>query len=80
MTNGCQTSGTVWTCGLTRSGGYQGLLVWDTSQTCKGGVCGTSQYTYHGNYVQYRDLDGDTWKITTKAVAIGAKPILLENQ
>ena len=80
MPNGCQTSGTVWTCSLARSGGYEGLLVWDTSQTCSHGTCGTSQYAYQGSYVQYRDLDGNTWKINGKTVGIGAKPILLENQ
>jgi Beta-galactosidase len=80
MPNGCQTSGTVWTCSLTRSGGYQGLLVWDTSQSCSKGYCGTSQYAYQGNYVQYRDLNGNTWQINGKTVGIGAKPILLENQ
>lgn len=80
MTNGCQTSGTVWTCGLTRPNGYQGLLVWDTAESCSHGVCGKSQYLYHGNFTQYRDLDGNSWKIQGKTVGIGAEPILLENQ
>jgi hypothetical protein len=79
MSSLCRPQGSVWTCGLTRPGGYQGLAVWDTSRTCNNGNCGTVPYQVGPQYTQYRDLAGKKVNITGRTVPIGIKPILLEN-
>src|SRR4029077_18391098 len=75
----CSNAGAIWTCTLTRNGGYQGLLVWDASRTCNGGVCSTSVFNVAPPYVKYRDLNAHTTTVIGTTVPIGAKPILLEN-
>jgi hypothetical protein len=75
----CTVKGTVWTCGLTRSGGYQALAVWDAGQDCLNGVCSTSTFTVPASgYTLYRDLTGTETSISDGSVLLGAKPILLE--
>jgi hypothetical protein len=75
----CTLSGTVWTCGFTRSG-YQALAVWDAAQDCVSGACSTSTYTIPAGvtYTMYRDLTGVETNVSGGSVLIGAKPILLE--
>jgi Ig-like domain-containing protein len=81
MSQPCISTGSVWTCQLTRSGGYQALAVWDSSQSCSNGNCTTSNFSLPTQYVHSRDLAGNTTSLTGQTtVAIGAKPILLENQ
>jgi hypothetical protein len=84
MNQACTTTtpaGSVWTCELTSSNGYQALAVWDASQSCSSGNCSTSDFTFAPQYLQYRDVAGNTTSLSGKtSVAIGAKPILLENQ
>jgi hypothetical protein len=80
-----ENGGTVWkavyTCDLNRSGGYQARAVFDTTQTCKSGVCTTSSYTPDPKYIQYQDITGTVFPISQgETVQIGLKPILLENQ
>src|SRR5580700_3298097 len=80
-----ENGGTYWlavyTCDLTRTGGYQARAVFDTTQTCKSGVCTTSSYTPDPKYIQYRDITGAIFSISPgETVQIGLKPILLENQ
>jgi hypothetical protein len=78
--NGGSTYAAVYTCQLTRPGGYNALAVWNTTQTCSNGVCTTSSYTPNSQYVQYRDLTGAVTSITPgQTIQIGAEPILLEN-
>ena len=60
-------SGTIWTCTLTK-GGTQYLAVWNTS--------GSSTYTPAADYVQYKDLTGNTTNISGP-MTIGIKPVLL---
>jgi len=77
----CSRAGTVWSCALTRAPGYRASAVWDASRTCSAGVCSTSTYVVPAGYVKYRDLTGQTTLVTPGSpIAIGAKPILLENQ
>jgi hypothetical protein len=78
----CSSLGTVWTCGLTKPGGYQALAVWDTAQSCSQGFCTTSTYRLPPGtrYIRYRDLSGNASPITGSTVLIGYRPILLENQ
>jgi hypothetical protein len=78
--NGGSTYLAVYTCQLTRPGGYTALAVWDTTQTCSNGTCTFSNFTPGTQYVQYRDLTGAVIPITPgQTLQIGAKPILLEN-
>jgi hypothetical protein len=80
-----ENGGTYWlavyTCDLTRSGGYQARAVFDTTQTCKKGVCTTSSYIPATKYIQYRDITGAVFPISPpgETLQIGLKPILLEN-
>ena len=66
------TSDGTWTCALTRPGGYNALAIWNTQ--------GPKSYIPTITYVTYRDLAGNTVKLTKGAsVMIGIKPILLES-
>lgn len=75
----CTEKGTIYSCTLARPSGYQGLLLWDTSQSCSAGVCGTLPQSAPAAYVHYRDIAGGTTTIQQSSVPVGAKPILLEN-
>lgn len=78
--NGGTTFNAVYSCQLTRPGGYTALAVWDTNQSCSNGVCTTSNYTPPAQYIQYQDATGVEHAITPgQTIQIGAKPILLEN-
>jgi hypothetical protein len=79
MTSLCSPTGTIWTCTLTAPGGYQGLVVWDTSLSCSNGTCNTKPYSVGAQYVQYRDLSGIVYPVTGRSVPVGIKPILVEN-
>ena len=59
----------VWTCGLTRPGGYSALIAWSDR--------GPSS-TPAAGYDKYRDLAGETVPITAAVVPIGKMPVLLE--
>lgn len=78
LSTSCSANGSIWSCGYTRSGGYQALAVWDTSQDCSNGVCTTSTFSVPGSYTQYQDVAGNVHTIIGGTVPIGAKPILLE--
>jgi hypothetical protein len=80
-TGACASSGNVWTCGFTLSGGVQAQAVWDASQTCSKGTCGTSNFTPDSVYKTYKDLQGGSHSISSgSTVPIGAEPIFLESQ
>ena len=76
--SGCSSSGTIWTCNLARPGGYLAQVMWDSSRTCSNGVCQTTPYTPPSPFIQYRDLNGNTFTVTG-SVPLGAEPIMLEN-
>jgi hypothetical protein len=83
LSQACSANGTVWTCGLTKPGGYQALAVWDTAQSCSNGLCTTSTFTFtpvSPNYIHRRDVYGAVTAISGRTVPIGYKPILLENK
>jgi Abnormal spindle-like microcephaly-assoc'd, ASPM-SPD-2-Hydin len=71
------TSGTIWQCTLT-DGSTSSLLVWDTSQSCKNGVCTTTNFDAPTGYTKYTDLTGAVRDITDHIVPIGAKPVMLQ--
>jgi hypothetical protein len=75
----------IWQCPLTRSGGYQALLVWDNTFTtfpCGDASCGATSFPIPAAYTSdWQDLDGHATALNgVGAVVIGAKPILIENQ
>ena len=72
----CQSTGTQWTCDLSGPNG-QAEAIWDTSQTCSGGVCTTIPVAVGSQFKSYLDLDGNKNSISNQKVPIGAKPVLL---
>ncbi len=66
----CTPSGSVWTCNISRSNGYVGLLVWNQT--------GSSSYAPSTSYKQYRDLKGSLHSISG-SFTITQQPVLLEN-
>jgi hypothetical protein len=67
-------TGTVYTCELDN-----GMVVWDTAQTCSNSVCTSSNFTYPTEYVWSHDLDGNKSALSGKTVKVGYKPIFLDN-
>jgi hypothetical protein len=65
-------SNSTWTCPLTRSGSYQGLIVWNEN--------GNFSYSPASTYTQYQDLAGNTTQLSGGSITIGIQPVLLENQ
>jgi hypothetical protein len=77
----CSATRTIWQCQLTRANGYVGEIIWDTSQVCHRGSCSASQFPLDPKFVHCRDLSGAVTNVSgSTTVAIGAKPVLLENQ
>jgi hypothetical protein len=76
LTN-CSVSGTTWTCNL-QYNKSAAQIVWDTSQTCSNGTCGTIQYPA-GAFNTYKDLTGASHSVGG-TVPVGIKPILLFTQ
>ncbi len=74
----CSSAGTVWQCGLVDASGDMRLAVWDESQTCSGGVCGTTSLAAPSGYTRYIDLEGNVNSILGGTVPVGAKPVMLE--
>ena len=68
----CTSIGTVWHCIITKPG-YQGMFLWTTAWLSSRSVpLGTT-------YVQYRDLDGNLYKMNgATSVTVTNRPILLE--
>ncbi len=67
------SSTSIWTCGLTGSGGYAAQAVWHAS--------GNKSYTPASKYINYLDLTGTKHTISKGAsVTVGVEPILLQNQ
>jgi hypothetical protein len=77
-TGPCSHSKTVYTCGFTGPGGFDALMVWDTSQNCNAG-CTTSTYKVPIGYTTQYDLAGDPPAALGSTTQIGIKPILLAN-
>jgi hypothetical protein len=77
FTKPCSGDHDVWTCDLSRPGGYQARLVWNAARSYD--TRATSKYSVDKPFTQMRDLDGGRAPISGGSVAIGAKPVLLEN-
>jgi hypothetical protein len=78
LTN-CSVVGTSWTCNLIQANGSAAQILWDTSQSCANGVCGTVQYNISSTLNTYKDLTGAVHNVNG-TVPVGIKPILLYSQ
>jgi len=74
----CSQNGTQWSCTITGSSASS-MAIWDTSQTCNGGVCGTTNITAPQGFTSYFDVAGNKHTISGGTVAVGAQPILLSS-
>ena len=70
LTKPCSLADSIWSCELTRPGGYRGLIVWADSAA-------PATYRVSPWFHQYRDLSGKTSQVRG-AVTINYKPILFE--
>jgi hypothetical protein len=64
-------SNRIYTCGLSRTGGYQAEAVWLTGTT-------TTSMAVSSIYTEYRDLGGAVHPVVNGSVTVGDEPILLE--
>jgi polysaccharide biosynthesis protein PslG len=71
MTSGCMpdSSGT-WSCALTRPGGYQALVLWNSDKT--------ASYQVPGQYTDLRDLTGNVRSLPRGNLEVGGNPVLVE--
>jgi chitodextrinase len=72
----CFLTGTIYQCRLTRPGGYEGLMIWASSDN----PSYTTSFSVPDKYIQYRSLDSS--KSSTAAsstLTLGMQPVLLEN-
>jgi hypothetical protein len=69
----------VFTFNLSRPGGYQAQIVWDSSATasCTNTQCGSTSFTAPAFAVKWRDLEGNSFNGLPNT--IGASPIIVEN-
>lgn len=79
LTRSCKVTGSIWTCNFIGPNSYVAEAIWDTSQTCKKGTCGTKPHRIAAQYIDYLALDGSKTQIQNNTVPVGAKPIWLEN-
>ena len=70
MTKRCASTGTVWTCELTRPDGTRTLAVWD--------VANASAFAVPAGYTRYADLTGNVAAVMNGTITLGVKPVLLE--
>ena len=61
----------TWRCSLTRPGGYQAEIVWNSTRNIGRDAAPNSM-------VEYRDLAGDSHPIANGVVPVGNSPILIE--
>jgi hypothetical protein len=74
----CAAAGTVWSCGITKSG-TQYLIMWDTAQSCSSGSCPTANQIVALNWTQYQDMTTASSPIgvSGNVVPVGIKPVVL---
>jgi hypothetical protein len=77
FTKPCSGDRDVWTCNLALPGGKQGRIVWNAAHSYDAGF--TSKYPVGKDFSQVRELSGHQAAINDGSVAIGSKPVLLEN-
>jgi len=72
VTRPCSVDGDgTWVCNLTRPGGYQAEIVWNSTKDLSG-------YAVPDAMAEYRDLAGNSNPIANGVVPVGNSPILIE--
>lgn len=66
-------TGTLWTGTITKSGSYQGQIIWDSAG-------GPTSYTASGTYTYQRNSSGQASLIVGHSVTLTGLPTILENQ
>lgn len=74
----CAAVGTVWSCGITKSG-TEYLIMWDTAQSCANGSCTTANQTVALNWTEYQDMTSASTPIGISGgvIPVGIKPVVL---
>jgi hypothetical protein len=74
----CTVTGTVYQCTIDQIGVFYGII-WDTSQSCSGGVCTTGNQTVSTQWGHYQLMTAASTPaaIVGNTVAVGIKPIVL---
>jgi hypothetical protein len=73
LTKPCSADGNgTWVCSLTRPGGYQAEIVWNSTKNL-------DSYAVPEAMAAYRDLAGNSIPITGGVVPVGNSPILIES-
>lgn len=69
----------VFTFNLTRDGGYQAQIAWDSSvgAPCENAQCGSTPFTAPSFATQWRDVSGNTH--AGAPASVGASPIIIED-
>ena len=62
--------GNTWTCSLSRAGGYQALVLWNSGKTLS--------YQAPVQYSDFRDLTGNVHPLSGGRVQVGDSPVLIE--
>jgi polysaccharide biosynthesis protein PslG len=71
MTSGCAPDGSgTWSCTLSRPGGYQALVLWNSSKIVS--------YPVPEQYVEARDLMGNVHSLPGGNLQVGDMPVLVE--
>lgn len=68
----CVQSRKVWSCELSRPGGYQGRIVWSDADSVP--------YPVTAPFTQARDLTGKPQPVSGASLILGKSPLLLENR
>ena len=71
MTSACTSySNRTWSCPLSREGGYQALVLWNSTKTVS--------YPVPGQYTDVRDLNGNVRPLPKGNLQVGDSPVLVE--
>ncbi len=78
LTTPCTANGTIWSCGITKSGA-QYLIMWDTAQSCSAGSCSTPNEPVGTEWSTYQDMTtaSTPLSISGNTIPLGVKPVVL---
>jgi hypothetical protein len=74
MTAPCAVAKALWTCNLSRENGYRARILWSTAKPSEP----PTSIAIPDSFQKYRDLEGNSQKITAGSIQISNKPILVE--
>jgi hypothetical protein len=77
FTDACSSEGTIWICSLILADGTTSEAIWDSSKTCSGQRCTSTDLMVTRQWTEYRDISGSTHSMLGHRVPVGIKPVLL---